>query len=207
MPWFQQEIKKPYWQKLEQYYSKCNDTIYPPKQDIFNAFTIEPKDIKVVIVGQDPYINEGEAHGFCFSIKSGKLPPSLRNILKVIERDIGKPSSVTNGNLTSWAHQGVFLLNTHLTVSSGESLGHAAWGWETFTNSALQHLRTYPHIVYLLWGKHASAKQIFIDNENNLVLITGHPSPLAIKGGFLQCSHFSIANTYLESKGLKPIQW
>lgn len=183
--------------------------IFPPAKLIFNAFDHTPFDkVKVVILGQDPYHGDGQAHGLSFSVNDGvKVPPSLVNMYKEIHRDLGTPIP-QSGNLTRWAEQGVLLLNATLTVVAHTAGSHQGKGWETFTDAAIKKLaEERENIVFLLWGSYAQRKAAFIDESKHLVLKTVHPSPLSAHRGFIGCGHFSKANEYLASKGLSPIVW
>lgn len=207
----EEQFNKPYFEKLitfiEEEYEKY--TIYPKKEKIYNALKlVEPNDVKVVILGQDPYINPGQAQGLSFSVQDGiTIPPSLRNIYKELESDLGiTPSS--SGSLIRWAEQGVLLLNTVLTVRSGQSNSHQGKGWETFTNSIIQYLgQQKENIVFILWGKDAQSKIKFIDGNKNLILTAAHPSPLSAYKGFFGCKHFSKTNEYLQEHNIEPINW
>lgn len=203
------EFEKPYFQNLmsildNEYY---NYTIFPPKEDVFNAFRFTSyENTKVVIIGQDPYINPNQAHGLSFSVKPGAaIPPSLRNILMEVADDCGCEYP-DNGCLIPWAKQGVLLLNSVLTVRSGQSNSHKNIGWEIFTNSVIENLNIKGGIVYMLWGNYAKAKGKIIDNENNFILRAAHPSPLA-GGLFMGCKHFSKANQFLYEMGPNTINW
>ncbi|MDF1629269.1 MAG: uracil-DNA glycosylase [Alcanivoracaceae bacterium] len=183
--------------------------IYPPGPLIFNAFEHTPFDqVKVVILGQDPYHGPGQAHGLCFSVPDGvRPPPSLVNIFKEIERDLAKPVS-KNGNLEHWADQGVLLLNATLTVEKGLAGSHQRKGWEVFTDAVIDQLnRERDGIVFMLWGSYAQKKGALIDRQRHLVLTAPHPSPLSAHRGFLGCGHFSKANEYLIAQGKKPVDW
>ena len=183
-------------------------TIYPRARDIFNAFNLCPFDkVKVVIIGQDPYHEPGQAHGLCFSVPSGIIPPpSLINIYREIENDFGRPSS-THGDLTHWANQGVLLLNSTLTVIAHLAASHAGHGWEQFTDAVISAVSKKEHVVYMLWGSYAQKKASLVDGAKNLVLKTVHPSPLSAYRGFFGCKHFSQANDYLIKTGQSPIDW
>lgn len=184
-------------------------TVYPAGQYIFNAFDHCPFDkVKVVILGQDPYHEPGQAHGLCFSVEDGTpYPPSLMNIFKEIESDLGKPMP-RSGNLLRWADQGVLLLNATLTVRAHQAGSHQNRGWETFTDAVIRTLATErSHIVYLLWGSYAQRKGSVIDGTRNLVLMSPHPSPLSAYRGFFGNKHFSKANAYLVATGQEPIDW
>lgn len=182
--------------------------VYPRKEDVFKALEIvSPQDVKVVIVGQDPYHGPGQAHGLSFSVPPGvKIPPSLRNMFKELNRSFNCPIP-DHGNLMSWAEQGVLLLNTSLTVEAGRAGSHAKMGWHEYTNAVLDCLQNVEHIVYLLWGNHAEAKRALIHSESNLILSAPHPSPLSAHKGFIGCDHFVAANAYLQQSGRKPINW
>lgn len=183
--------------------------IYPPGSQIFAALDSTPFDrVKVVILGQDPYHGPGQAHGLCFSVAPGvAVPPSLQNIFKEIARDLDLPRP-THGCLTSWAKQGVLLLNAVLTVERGLAGSHQGKGWEILTDACIEALnREREGLVFLLWGSHAQAKGRLIDNQRHLILKAPHPSPLSAHRGFLGCGHFSRANRYLEQCGRSPIDW
>lgn len=205
-----EEYNKPYFEKLmnfiEDEYSKY--TIYPDKNNIYNALKLAPPDkVKVVILGQDPYINKDQANGLSFSVQPGiAIPPSLRNIFREQRKDLGiiQPNS---GDLTKWAEQGVLLLNTTLTVRAGLSNSHQGKGWGIFTDSIIKYLGQKENIVFMLWGNNAKAKRKLIDNSKNLILEAAHPSPLSATRGFFGCQHFSKANNYLIEHNLPPIDW
>ena len=183
--------------------------IYPPGNQIFNAFEFTPfNEVKVVILGQDPYHGPGQAHGLCFSVPDGiKPPPSLVNIFKEIERDFNFPTP-TSGNLEKWAHQGVLLLNATLTVRANEAGSHQGKGWEEFTDSVIKTISSKLNgVVFMLWGNYAQAKEKLIDTSKHLVLKTVHPSPLSAHRGFIGCGHFSKTNQYLLSLDKEPIDW
>ncbi len=182
--------------------------IYPAARNIFNAFNLCPlDDVKVVIIGQDPYHEPGQAMGLCFSVPDGvTLPPSLVNIYTEIKNDLGRPSS-THGDLTHWAEQGVLLLNSTLTVQAHLAASHAGHGWEQFTDAVIAALAKRKNIVYMLWGSYAQKKAILVDATQNLVLKSVHPSPLSAYRGFFGCKHFSQANDYLINRGKTPIDW
>jgi len=185
-------------------------TIYPPGQDMFNALNTTPFDqVKVVILGQDPYHGPGQAHGLSFSVPDGvKPPPSLQNIYKEIQSDIGGEQPPTTGNLTRWAEQGVLLLNSVLTVEAQQAASHQGKGWEQFTDRVIEALaRERQQIVFLLWGSYAQKKGRMIDPDNHLVLKAPHPSPLSAYRGFFGCGHFSACNRYLIAQGHAPIDW
>ncbi len=205
------EFEKPYFKELthfvkDEYNSK---TIYPPSKLIFNAFNITPfNEVKVVIVGQDPYHQPGQAHGLCFSVNDGvKIPPSLVNIYKEINCDLGI-SVPTSGNLERWAKQGVLLLNATLTVRAGQAGSHQGKGWEQFTDRVIDLISMYQNdIVFMLWGAYAQKKGATIDQKRHLILKSPHPSPLSAHRGFFGNNHFSRANEYLITKGKSPIDW
>lgn len=186
-----------------------NYDVYPPMDEIFTAFKLTPfKDVKVVILGQDPYHEPGEAHGLCFSVKEGvKMPPSLNNIYKELKSDLG----VDNGNKTQldkWAKQGVLLLNTTLTVRRGQANSHKNCGWTQFTDQVIKILNGHDTpIVFILWGQNARSKKAFIDGNKHLILESAHPSPLSCYNGFFGCHHFSLTNEFLVKNGLSPIDW
>ncbi len=205
------EWKKPYYQQLRQFLKAEYSTqrIYPHMNDIFNALKYTSfGDTKVVIIGQDPYHGAGQAHGLCFSVKRGVMfPPSLRNIFKELESDVGKPIP-SHGELTEWAKQGVLLLNNVLTVREGCPTSHSKMGWEIFTDRVISELnRKETPVVFLLWGAHAQKKAEIITNPIHRKLMTVHPSPLSASRGFFGCKHFSKANAILVQNGLEPIEW
>jgi len=182
--------------------------IYPAPKNIFNAFNLCPlNDVRVVIIGQDPYHEPGQAHGLCFSVlPPTPTPPSLVNIYKEIESDTGR-KSVTNGDLTHWARQGVLLLNSTLTVRAHAAASHAGRGWEQFTDAVIRALSTRENIVYMLWGSYAQKKAAIVDANKNLILKSAHPSPLSAYRGFFGNKHFSRANEYLTQHGKPEIEW
>jgi uracil-DNA glycosylase len=183
--------------------------VFPPAAKIFNAFDLCPFDkVKVVIIGQDPYHNVGQAHGLCFSVTDGtEFPPSLVNIFKELNRDLGMPLP-ESGNLERWANQGVLLLNAILTVRAHQALSHQNRGWERFTDAAISALnRDRENLVFMLWGNYAQNKGASIDPAKHLILRTVHPSPLSASRGFFGCSHFSRCNQWLTSRGIEPVQW
>ena len=205
------EFKKPYYKKLFQTVSEEYRThrIFPPGDDIFNAFHLTPlPQVKVVILGQDPYHGEGQAHGLCFSVRPDvEIPPSLVNIYKELEEDVGCYIP-NNGYLEKWARQGVLLLNTVLTVRAHQANSHRGIGWEEFTDAAIRVLAAQDRpMVFILWGKPAQAKKPMITNPKHLVLFSAHPSPLSAYRGFFGSRVFSRTNQYLESHGLTPIDW
>jgi uracil-DNA glycosylase len=207
----QPEFDKDYFAKLTEFVRNEYKTrlTFPPAPLIFNAFDQCPFDkVKVVIIGQDPYHGDGQAHGLCFSVNDGvAFPPSLLNIFKEIDRDLGK-SMPTSGNLIRWAQQGVLLLNATLTVQAHMAGSHQNRGWEAFTDAAIRKLATEKeHLVFMLWGSYAQKKGDFIDSNRHLVLKSVHPSPLSAYRGFIGNNHFSLANKYLQEKGQTPINW
>lgn len=184
--------------------------VYPPQSDVFNAFHATPfEQIKVVILGQDPYHGAGQAHGLCFSVRPGiKTPPSLVNIYKTLVNDIEGFVTPGHGYLQSWAEQGVFMLNTVLTVEEGKAHSHAKCGWETFTDQVIECINRHQSgVVFLLWGAHAQKKGRMIDREKHCVLSAPHPSPLSAHRGFFTSRPFSQANTYLIEQGKQPVDW
>lgn len=192
---------------VKEEYSK--EKIFPEGKNIFNAFWHCPiENIKIVILGQDPYHGPGQAHGLSFSVKPGiPFPPSLLNIFKEIKSDLGKDLP-SNGDLTRWADQGVFLLNATLTVRAHQAGSHQKKGWEEFTDEVIKKIsEKREHVVFLLWGAYAQKKATLIDESKHLILKAPHPSPLSAHRGFLGCGHFSKSNEYLISKGVNPIEW
>ena len=194
----QDEFEKPYFAQLTNFVRDEYKTkkIFPPGNMIFSAFDHCPFDkVKVVIIGQDPYHNDGQAHGLCFSLNTGvDFPPSLINIFKEIERDLGKPTP-TSGNLERWADQGVLLLNATLTVQAHLAGSHQGRGWETFTDAVIRKVAVEKeHVVFMLWGNYAQQKGAVVDGQKHLVLKSVHPSPLSAYRGFIGCGHFSAAN-------------
>lgn len=204
------EFDKSYFKQLEQFLSeetKLGKKIFPARQEVFKAFEICPfEQVKVVILGQDPYHGEGQAHGLSFSVPRGvRCPPSLKNIYKEINRDLGVPIP-EHGNLKAWAEQGVLLLNTVLTVEEGKAGSHQKKGWETFTDKVIEVLKQKPHLVFMLWGNHAQKKATQLPS-NFLILKSVHPSPLSAHRGFIGNGHFSQANHYLKRYNLAEIIW
>lgn len=206
------EFDKPYFDQLVNFVHTeyAQHTCYPPGLKIFNAFNLCPFDrVKVVIIGQDPYHEEGQAMGLSFSVPDGvAMPPSLQNIFREIRDDVGTPMPST-GNLTRWADQGVLLLNATLTVRAHQAGSHQRHGWETFTDAAIRALSAgRTHLVFILWGGYARSKASLIDRQHHLILESVHPSPLsANRGGWFGNHHFSLCNRYLEQHGEAPIQW
>ncbi len=205
------EFRKPYYKELykkvlEEYHTR---RVYPAADDIFNAFHLTPlAEVKVVILGQDPYHNDGQAHGLCFSVKPDvEIPPSLENIYQELHDDLGCRIP-DNGYLVKWAEQGVLLLNTVLTVRAHQANSHRGIGWEQFTDAVIRAVDEQDRpIVFLLWGRPAQAKKSMLTNPNHLILEAPHPSPLSAYRGFFGCRHFSQANEFLESHGVEPIDW
>nr|WP_311144436.1 uracil-DNA glycosylase [uncultured Porphyromonas sp.] len=186
------------------------EIVYPPAGQIFRALDLCPlPQVRVVLLGQDPYHGAGQAEGLSFSVPDGvPAPPSLRNIKQEITSDLGRPSIIREGNLLPWVQQGVLLLNTTLTVRSGQAASHQGLGWETFTDEVITTInRQREHIVFLLWGTPARRKASMIDRSRHLVLEAPHPSPLSASRGFFGCRHFSACNAYLQQHGLTPIEW
>ena len=184
-------------------------TVYPDMYDLYNCFRFTPfRDVKVVLLGQDPYHNEGQAHGLCFSVREGvPKPPSLENIFKELESDLGYRAP-RSGDLTKWAKEGVLLMNTALTVRAHEANSHANCGWSWFTDSVISLLSEQKeHLVFLLWGGNARRKVSLIDQSKHLILQCAHPSPLSAYNGFFGCRHFSKTNEYLRSHGIAPVDW
>ncbi len=206
------QFEAPYFEQLKAFLvaERQQYICYPKGGDIFAAFDRTPFDrVRVVILGQDPYHEPGQAHGLCFSVPDGvAVPPSLVNIIKEINSDLGTNIPLTNGNLTGWADQGVLLLNATLTVRAHQAGSHQRHGWELFTDAAIRALSERRQgLVFLLWGSYAISKAQFIDRSRHLVLTAPHPSPLSAYRGFFGCRHFSQCNAYLTSQGLPPIQW
>jgi len=206
----QAEFEQPWWASLAAFVKEeyAAGPCFPPGKDIFRAFDLAPfEQVKVVILGQDPYHTPGAAMGLCFSIPDGTRPqPSLRNIIKELASDVGVQR--THTDLSDWAQQGVFLLNSVLTVRSGEAGSHANKGWEKLTDSAIRHLaQEREGIVFILWGSYAIAKRALIDEGKHLVLTAPHPSPLSAHRGFFGSKPFSQANAYLQENGQQPITW
>ena len=208
----QSEFKKPYYKELYQFVRNEYDThvIYPPSDDIFNAFHLTPlSKVKVLILGQDPYHGAHQAHGLCFSVlpDQPELPPSLQNIYKELQDDLGCEIP-NNGYLKKWAEQGVLMLNTVLTVRAHQAGSHQGKGWEQFTDAIIQAVNAQDRpIVYLLWGKPAQSKIPMLTNPKHLILKAPHPSPLSAYRGFFGCRHFSQTNAFLKENGVEPIDW
>lgn len=212
--WYQvlkAEFESPYFANIKAFLieEKKNYIVYPPSKLIFNAFNLTPFDkVKVVILGQDPYHNVGQAHGLAFSVPDGiQPPPSLQNIFKELNSDIGMEIP-RKGNLENWAKEGVLLLNASLTVRANMAASHARIGWQQFTDAAIRALSDKKeHLVFILWGNYAIAKESLIDRSKHLVLKTVHPSPLSANRGFFGCHHFSMTNQYLINNGIQPVNW
>lgn len=208
----QDEFKKPYYKELYQFVRQEYNTrvVYPPADDIFNAFHFTPlSKVKVLILGQDPYHGEHQAHGLCFSVlpDQPELPPSLQNIYKELQDDLGCYIP-NNGYLKKWADQGVLMLNTVLTVRAHQAGSHQGKGWEQFTDAIIQAVNEQDRpVVYLLWGKPAQSKIPMLTNPKHLILTAPHPSPLSAYRGFFGCKHFSKTNEFLKEKGIEPIDW
>ena len=205
-----EEFEKPYWRDLQAFLAdeRASGQVFPPEEEVFSAFWHTPFDrVRVVIIGQDPYHGEGQANGLCFSVRRGvKVPPSLRNIYKEIEAELGLPPP-THGDLSAWAEQGVLLLNTVLTVRAHRANSHRGRGWETFTDRVIDALgERREGLIFALWGGAAKKKARKIDPGRHLVLQSGHPSPLSIKY-FRGCGHFAQINAYLSARGQVPIDW
>ncbi|WP_413614808.1 uracil-DNA glycosylase [Halomonas cupida] len=210
--WLGGEFEQSYMQALREYLRRekaAHKVIYPHSSDWFRAFELTPLDqVKIVILGQDPYHGPGQAHGLCFSVRPGvRTPPSLVNIYKELAQDVGfRP--VNHGHLESWARQGVLLLNTSLTVEQGNAGSHRGQGWETFTDRAIATVSAEaPPSVFLLWGSHARQKKALVDTQRHLVLESPHPSPLSAHRGFFGNHHFSRANAFLAEQGREPVDW
>ena len=207
----QTEFDKPYFENLVGFVKQeyASHTIFPPAGQIFNAFNTCPfNNVKVVILGQDPYHGPRQAHGLCFSVNDGiQFPPSLQNIFKEITSDLGIPMP-KSGNLTRWAEQGVLLLNATLTVRASQAGSHQGRGWEEFTDAVIKIIsEKAENVVFILWGSYAIKKKALIDASKHCILTAPHPSPLSSYRGFFGCKHFSQTNTYLASKGKTPIEW
>lgn len=209
-PILKEEFEKPYFKELSKFLTAEYErtTIYPPKQQVFSAFKTDLNEVKVVIIGQDPYHGPKQAHGLAFSVRDGvQIPPSLQNIFKEIHTETGAPIPIS-GNLNRWAEQGVLLLNNVLTVEAHHAGSHRAKGWETFTENIIKYLNeNRPHLVFLLWGRDARSKTKLIDTSKHLVLESAHPSPLSAYNGFFGNNHFIKCNEQLENWGLTPINW
>jgi len=205
------EFSQSYWYALQDFVTRERSQfqVFPSREDVFNAFELTSlADTRIVILGQDPYHGPGQAHGLAFSVQQGtRIPPSLRNIYKELPTDIGCPIP-SHGDLTSWAHQGVLLLNTTLTVRSGEAASHQGHGWEQFTDQIIRELndKTEP-IVFFLWGASSRKKSTLINQQRHVIIESAHPSPLSVRHGFFGSRPFSRANTALIENGREPINW
>lgn len=213
--WMEQvgrEFEKPYMQELREFLKtekSLGNLVYPPNSDVFTAFNFTDfNQVKVVILGQDPYHGKGQAHGLSFSVPEGiPVPPSLKNIYKELYDDVDISIPQT-GNLIKWAKQGVFMLNSTLTVRAGVPGSHQNKGWELFTDQVISSLsQNRNNLVFMLWGKYAQAKNTLINAHNHLILSAAHPSPFSAHTGFYGCKHFSLANEYLENNGKEGIDW
>lgn len=208
-----EQARLPYYQELQVFVQNeraQGKVIYPPEADIFNAFNLTPfEQVRVVLIGQDPYHGPEQAHGLCFSVRKGvKTPPSLANIYKELASDIEGFVIPAHGNLRHWAEQGVLMLNTVLTVEQGKAHSHAKSGWETFTTAVLTQLNQHPEpIIFVLWGSHAIKKGQVIDAPHHKILSGPHPSPLSAYRGFFGCKHFSMVNELLLAQKQSPIDW
>ena len=210
-PVLRQELSKPYWHDLQTFVDseRAAGPVYPPHPEVFAALHLTPlAEVKVVILGQDPYHGPGQAHGLCFSVRPGTAPPpSLRNIHKELVSDLGMPPPRT-GDLTPWARQGVLLLNTTLTVRGGQAGSHQGRGWETFTDQVIEAVSAKEEtVVFVLWGAHARKKKALIDTRRHVVIESAHPSPLSAHNGFFGSRPFSRANAALEAAGREPVDW
>jgi uracil-DNA glycosylase len=208
----EEEQNQPYFKNLQLFLEeeRKHHAVFPPSADVFKALEMTPfEEVKMVIVGQDPYHGVGQAHGLAFSVRPGNfLPPSLRNMLKELTRDVPEVRSINQGDLSPWARQGVLLLNTTLTVRADKAGSHQGKGWEMLTDRLLGELAQQKEgLAVLLWGKHAQLKASLFDAAKHLILLAAHPSPLSAYRGFMGCGHFSAANTYLLQQGKKPIDW
>ena len=211
LPVLQPEFQKPYYKELYQFVKTQYNTerVFPPAEDIFNAFHLTPlSQVKVVILGQDPYHDDGQAHGLCFSVRPGiQIPKSLQNIYKELHDDMGCRIP-NNGYLVKWAEQGVLLLNTVLTVRAHAAFSHRGHGWEEFTDAAIRILNEQDRpMVFILWGKAAQDKKAYLNNPKHLILESAHPSPLSASKGFFGSRPFSKSNRFLIEQGLEPIDW
>ncbi|MBQ7977232.1 MAG: uracil-DNA glycosylase [Clostridia bacterium] len=205
------EFEKPYYKELQEFLKDeyAHYTIYPEADNVFNALNLVPFDkVRVVIIGQDPYHGPKQAHGLCFSVQKGvDVPPSLQNIYKEIQNDLGYPIPKT-GELTHWAKQGVLLLNSVLTVRAGQANSHKGKGWEEFTGAIIKMLSDRPEpVIFILWGNNAKAVASAVDTSKHFILTAPHPSPLSAYAGFFGCKHFSKCNEFLKSLGTEPIDW
>ncbi len=208
-----QEQDKEYYKALTAFVAAeraSGKAVYPKEEDVFQAFELTPlEQVKIVILGQDPYHGPDQAHGLCFSVQPGvKIPPSLRNIFKELAADIPSFSVPSHGCLVDWAKQGILMLNTVLTVEQGKAHSHAKAGWETFSDNVIALLNDQPQpIIFVLWGNHAQKKGQHIDGSHHQILTSVHPSPLSARRGFFGCQHFSAINKMLQQRGESPIDW
>ena len=205
------EFAKPYWQELQGFVAleRSQATVFPPADDVFAALHLTPHaDVRVMILGQDPYHGERQAHGLCFSVREGvAIPPSLANIHKELASDLGV-NTPGHGNLEAWARQGVLLLNATLTVRAGEAASHQGKGWETFTDEVIAAVNAKPeHVVFVLWGAYARKKKSLIDTRRHTIIESPHPSPLSAHNGFFGSQPFSRANAALVAHGQQPVDW
>ena len=210
-PVLRAEFEQPYWKELMGFVAaeRAAHEVYPPQDEVFAALHLTPfADVRVVLLGQDPYHGPGQAHGLCFSVNDGvRLPPSLVNIFKELEADLGIPPSA-HGNLRPWAQQGVLMLNTTLTVRAHQAASHQGRGWETFTDRVIVHVGAKAeHVVFVLWGSHARKKKALVDQSRHTILESPHPSPLSAHRGFFGSRPFSAVNAALERAGQPPIDW
>lgn len=208
----EEETKKTYFIELKKFLvaqKNAGKTIYPKPDNIYTAFEIPPEKVRVVILGQDPYHGENQAHGMSFSVLPGvKPPPSLKNIYKEIEKEFNFKMDDKNGYLMPWAEQGVMLINSVMTVEASNPASHKGMGWETFTDKVIYTLSdNFQHIVFMLWGAYAKSKSSFIDDKKHLILTSAHPSPFSAYNGFFGNNHFKKANEYLKENGLEEINW
>ena len=209
---WEQENSQEYFETLRQFVAQelhSGRKVYPPREEIFAAMQYCPlNQTKVVIIGQDPYHGAGQAHGLCFSVRKGvRIPPSLQNIYQELQGDLGI-TPPQHGDLSTWAKQGILLLNATLTVRAGQPTSHAGKGWEVFTDRAIQEVNNNcDHVVFLLWGRYAQQKATLIDHKRHCILTAAHPSPFSARNGFFGCRHFSQANAYLAEHGRTPIDW
>ena len=210
-PILRTEFDKPYWADLQQFVAaeRSHATVFPPHDEVFSALHLTPyATTRVLILGQDPYHGPGQAHGLCFSVRPGvRVPPSLVNIHKELEADLGI-AAPDHGNLEAWARQGVLLLNTTLTVRSGQAASHQGKGWETFTDEVIRAVDAKPdHVVFILWGGHARKKKALIDRTRHTIVESAHPSPLSANNGFFGSRPFSLTNEALRAHGQQTIDW
>lgn len=209
-PLLRGEFDKPYWQRLQQFVKEEREhaTVYPAHDEVFAALHHTPyAQVKVVLLGQDPYHGPGQAHGLCFSVRHGvAVPPSLQNMFKELRDDLGI-AIPSHGNLTSWAQRGVLLLNTTLTVRAGSAGSHHGQGWETFTDEVIQVVNQRDFVVFVLWGANARRKKLLIDTARHTIIESAHPSPLSAHNGFFGSRPFSRINAALQAAGVEPVDW